>query len=93
VERIAPRSFLRALIHDAEGRPINASGRQRHPTARQKRVVRERDRACVDCGSTEFLEYDHDPPYEVTKHTVVAELKPLCWNCHHRRHRAQQGAA
>jgi len=55
VERIAPQSFLRVLIHDAESRPINASGRQRHPTARQKRVVRERDRACIDCGSAEFL--------------------------------------
>ena len=48
VERLAPDSFLRALIHDAEGRPINASGRQRHPTTRQKRVVLERDQRCVD---------------------------------------------
>ena len=49
IERIAPRSFLRALIHDAERRPINASGAHRHPTRRQKRVVKERDGACVDC--------------------------------------------
>jgi hypothetical protein len=38
VERIAPQSFIRLLIHDADRRPINASGRHRHPTARQKRV-------------------------------------------------------
>jgi hypothetical protein len=87
VERIAPRAFLRALIHDAEGRPINASSRHRHPTTRQRRVVRERDRACVDCGSTDFLEYDHDPPYERSRHTVVDELKVRCWSCHHARHR------
>jgi hypothetical protein len=87
VERIAPAAFIRALIHDAERRPINASGRQRHPTARQKRVVRERDRACVDCGSTEFLDYDHDPDYEQTRHTVVDELCARCLHCHHARHR------
>lgn len=40
---------LRAMIHDADRRPVNASGTQRHATTRQKRVVKERDRACVDC--------------------------------------------
>lgn len=50
VERIAPSAFIRALIHDTEGRPVNASGRQRHPTSRQQRVVKERDRVCRDCG-------------------------------------------
>jgi hypothetical protein len=88
VERIAPEAFLRALIHDANSRPINASGRQRHPTARQKRVVKERDRCCVDCGATEFLEYDHDPPYEDTLHTVVDELALRCRDCHRPRHDA-----
>ena len=86
VERIAPAAFLRALIHDAEGRPINASGRRRHPSARQRRVVRERDRACVDCGTTDFLEYDHVPPYAHTLQTVVSELEARCWTCHARRH-------
>lgn len=33
---------LRAMIHDADGRPINASAARRHPTTRQKRVVKER---------------------------------------------------
>ncbi len=31
VERLASTSFLRALIHDAQGRPINASSRRRSP--------------------------------------------------------------
>jgi hypothetical protein len=86
IERIAPASFLRALIHDAEARPINASGRQRHPTARQRRVVRERDRVCVDCGSTEFLQYDHEPDYNESRHTTVDETKLRCWICHRLRH-------
>jgi hypothetical protein len=80
---------VRALIHDAEGRPINASGRHRHPTTRQRRVVHERDRACVDCGSTEFLEYDHDPSYEQSGRTVVDELRSRCWACHRKRHRSE----
>jgi hypothetical protein len=89
VERIAPASFLRALIHDAERRPINASGRHRHPTARQKRVVKERDRVCVDCGGGELLEYDHDPDFEISQHTLVEELRLRCCNCHHDRHRKE----
>jgi len=92
VERLVSDAFLRALIHDAQGRPINASGRRRHPTTRQKRVVRERDRACVDCGSTDLLRYDHDPDYEQTHHTIVEELKLRCAPCHHKRHAKQRSA-
>lgn len=79
---------LRAMVHDAEGRPINASRLHRHPTDRQKRVVKERDRCCCDCGATELLEYDHDPPYEESGQTVVDELRLLCAPCHQRRHEA-----
>lgn len=87
LERILPQAFVRALLHDAEGRPINASGRRRHPTLRQQRVVAARDRCCVDCGSTEFLEYDHDPAYEESGRTVVNELWLRCRECHRARHR------
>ncbi len=86
VERIAPAAFLRALIHDAEGRPVNASGRRRRPTERQKRVVRERDRVCVDCGSTELLEFDHEPPWRDTGRTSTEDLRLRCGPCHRRKH-------
>jgi hypothetical protein len=92
VERIAPASFISVLIHDAERRPVNASGRHRHPTRRQKRVVHERDRGCVDCGSTELLQHDHVPDYTITKHTLVDELEERCWPCHRARH-AQEGSS
>ena len=92
VERLAPESFLRALIHDADSRPINASGRQRHPTTRQKRVVKERDRVCRDCGATQLLHYDHEPDYDTSHRTVVDELELRCWNCHHERHRDGPGS-
>jgi len=87
VERIAPTSFIRTMIHDAESHPINVSGRHRHPTDRQKRVVRERDGGCVDCGSTELVEYDHVPDFEASKRTVVEELHVRCPTCHRARHR------
>jgi hypothetical protein len=91
VERIAPDSFLRVLIHDAESRPVNASGRQRHPTFRQRRVVQERDRVCVDCGASEFLQFDHEPDYEQSRRTIVDELRLRCRTCHRARH-GKQGA-
>ena len=40
VERIAPEAFLRALIHDAGSRPVDASNKRRHPTTRQQRSCR-----------------------------------------------------
>jgi hypothetical protein len=92
VERIAPRAFIRALIHAADGRPVNASPKRRHPSTRQKRVVKERDRACVDCGASTLLQYDHVPDYDVSRRTVVEELQLRCAPCHHRRH-AQGSAA
>ena len=76
---------LLALITGG-GRPINASNRRRHPTARQKRVVLERDRCCVYCGSTDLLQYDHQPDYEQTRHTITEELCIRCAICHHKRH-------
>jgi len=90
VERIAPHSFIRVLIHEAERLPINASGAHRHPTDRQKRVVHERDRVCVDCGSSEFLQYDHDPDFEISHHTLVEEVRLRCSRCHRDRHLRQR---
>ncbi len=85
VERIAPTSFIRALIHDTDSRPIDATNRRRHPTTRQKRVVSERcGHQCVDCGRRQLLEYDHTPPYEQTGHTSTAELTLRCAPCHQR---------
>ncbi|MFV0525730.1 MAG: DUF222 domain-containing protein [Acidimicrobiales bacterium] len=85
VERIAPTSVLRAMIHDTERKPINASGRHRHPTERQRRVVKERDRACVDCGRHDLLTFDHNPPFHDTRRTIVDELQTRCAPCHWQR--------
>ena len=87
IERVAPASFLRAMIHDAEANPVDVSNRRRHPTTRQKRFVKERDHTCRDCGSRELLHYDHTPDHAETGHTVTGELELRCAPCHHRRHR------
>ena len=85
IARTLPEAFLRVMIHDAEGDPIAVSHRRRHPTTRQKRYVKARDRACVDCGRHQLLEYDHSPDYDVTKRTAVDELQLRCAPCHHQR--------
>ncbi|UDY35748.1 13E12 repeat family protein [Dermatobacter hominis] len=80
-------SFIRALLHDIEDKPIDATNRRRFPTARQKRVVDERHGGrCVTCGSTQLIEYDHDPPFSVSRRTVVDELRPHCAVCHRAHH-------
>lgn len=88
VARLAPESFIRALIHDSAKNPIDATNRRRHPSQRQKRLVKARDENCVDCGRADLLEYDHVPAYEQTGHTITTELRLRCAPCHRRRHRA-----
>ena len=81
-------AFIRLMLHDTNRRPIDATNRRRHPTTRQKRVVMEtHNHECVDCGTTDLLELDHDPPYHQTQHTITTELVPRCAPCHRARHR------
>ena len=86
IENIAPTSFIRALIHNDKREPIDATNRRRHPTTRQQRVVKERDRVCVDCGRADLLHYDHVPAHHQTGHTITTELKLRCSPCHDARH-------
>ena len=91
VADLIPHSFIRVLIHDAERRPIDSSGRRRHPSTRQKRVVKERDQVCTECGTSYFLEYDHDPAWQETGRTTVDGLKLRCHRCHRKRHDEADG--
>lgn len=88
VARLLGDSFIRALVTDAERRPVNASTKRRHPTLRQSHVVAARDVGCVDCGRTELLEDDHEPAYAHTGRTHTDELFRRCGPCHNRRHGA-----
>lgn len=89
IAQLLPQSTIRAMIHDAESKPINVSGRHRHPTERQKLVVSEREPACA-CGSTVFLDCHHEPPFDESKRTVIDELEMKCGNCHRIRHQDER---
>ncbi|MCP4961994.1 MAG: DUF222 domain-containing protein, partial [Actinomycetia bacterium] len=86
VAGLIPQAFIRALIHDSERRPVDATNRRRLPTPRQKRLVKARDKACVDCGRTDLLVYDHTPAHEITRHTLTTQLELRCSPCHTQRH-------
>ncbi|MEZ5283045.1 MAG: DUF222 domain-containing protein [Acidimicrobiales bacterium] len=88
VGRLIPQAFIRGLIHDSERRPVDATNRRRRPTPRQKRLVKARDRVCVDCGRRDLLEYDHNPPHSSTGHTLTTELRLRCAACHTARHKS-----
>jgi hypothetical protein len=92
VAALLPTAFIRAMVHDAEGHPIDVSCRHRHPTPRQRLVVDERQPACR-CGSREFLQYHHEPPYEESLRTVLDELEHKCSRCHRARHSADGSSA
>jgi len=87
VAELIPESFISALVHDSQGDPIDATNRRRHPNRRQKRLVKERDQHCVDCGRADLLEYDHVPAFETTGRTITTELELRCAPCHHVKHR------
>ena len=87
VASIVGESFVRALIHDIDGRPIDATFRRRHPTTRQQRVVDERHgNRCSVCGGADLIDYDHVPPFSESHRTIVDELDPKCRMCHRVRH-------
>ena len=88
IAALLDKAFIRLLIHDAQRNPVNASTRRRLPTKQKKRVVKERDRTCIDCGRNELLTYDHNPAWEHTRRTHTDELDLRCIPCHRKRHGA-----
>ncbi|UDY36434.1 DUF222 domain-containing protein [Dermatobacter hominis] len=92
VAQLVPTAMIRALIHDVDGKPIDATNTRRHPTARQRAVIDERTPTCIDCGSAELLEYDHDPPFSETGHTVTDQTRQRCAPCHRAFHEREPTA-
>lgn len=87
VAGLISQAFISALIHDGRANPVDATNRRRHPSRRQKRLVKERDKTCIDCGRDDLLEFDHVPDFEQTGQTVTTELTLRCAPCHQARHR------
>ena len=80
VTALLPEGFVSLLLHDNQGRPIDASPRRRLPTRRQQRVLDQIDPECRQpgCQATAFLQYDHIQPYAQGGPTVLANLQRLC---------------
>jgi len=76
---------IRALLHDCEGRPIDASPKRRGPTTRQLRLLEARDRCCrfPGCTAQVFLHAHHLRHREDGGPTIIANLVSLC-SFHHR---------
>lgn len=62
-------------------------------TAAIKREVYARDKKCVNCGSTDRLNYDHRIPWALGGKTSHENIRLLCFNCNQRaRIRAKLGS-
>ena len=61
VTHLLDTAFISLLIHDMDGRPIDASPRRRTPTRRQRRILDEMHPTCArqGCTATKFLQADH----------------------------------
>lgn len=54
-----------------------------HLTRRQKEEILHRhDNRCINCGSTEELEFHHVVPLEIGGADEVSNIVPLCYSCH-----------
>lgn len=95
VGRMLPDAFVSLLIHDIEGRPIDASFRRRFPTRRQRRVVDERYAECAHpgCHARVLLQADHVVAYADGGPTVIANLQALCGPHNRAKERARNAAA
>lgn len=43
-------------------------------------------RVCVNCGSTEDIEYHHIVPLSLGGNDVLSNIQPLCYECHSKLH-------
>ncbi len=80
-------AFIRLLLRDIDGTPIDATNRRRHPTTRQRRLIEARATYQCEqpgCRARHFLDVHHTIPYAESHHTVTAESTLRC-GLHHRR--------
>ncbi|MGI9624558.1 MAG: DUF222 domain-containing protein [Acidimicrobiales bacterium] len=89
LEALVDEASLRALVHDAEGHPIDASPARRFPTKRQRRVLEARDPQCSEpgCRATAFLEAHHKKHLADGGTTTLDNLELRCRFHHQRSHR------
>ena len=78
-------SALSAVLLDARGRPVGASGTHRHANRRERRAMRAAwGSTCGVNGCTLPWEVPHHAePWWKTLVTVLKDLVPLCTHHHH----------
>ncbi len=86
VASLFPNAAIRAIVHDLNNKPVNASRARRFPTIRQQRVERANQPHCVRCGRTDLLITHHSAQYQHTRHTDTTELDTYCAPCHRAQH-------
>ncbi|MCW2778780.1 MAG: hypothetical protein JWN17_2505 [Frankiales bacterium] len=85
LRRHACTGLLSAVLLDARGRPVGASGTHRHATARERRVLRATwgSTCAVDGCALPGTVPHHAEPWWKSRQTAVADLVPICEHHHH----------
>ncbi len=92
LRRLGCDSELTAVLLDATGKPIGASGTHRTATRRERRALRARwGPCCAIAGCTRTVTTPHHVvPWWLSKQTVLKDLIPICTPDHrdlHEHHR------
>ena len=88
VRRLGCGGHLAAVLLDAQGTPIGASGTHRHATERERRAMLARwggTCATDGCGRPGVVPH-HAEPWWLTRRTRLEDLVPYCDGCHHDLH-------
>jgi hypothetical protein len=93
VGEILCEATVRALVHDSDGRPIDASPGRPGPNRRQRRLLRQRDHHCQHrrCRARAFLHVHHVIARDQGGPTIMANLVLLCSFHHRLLHRSPPG--
>jgi uncharacterized protein DUF222/HNH endonuclease len=80
--RLSCTARIQAVIEDANGEAIAMGGVSREPSRAMMRQLRFRDRACVFCGSTRYLQAHHIRCWSKGGRTDLDKLILVCWFHH-----------
>jgi hypothetical protein len=80
IRRLGCDSELTAVLLDAAGRPVGASGTHRNATKRERAALRARwGPTCAIAGCTRTVTTPHHVvPWWIAKQTVLKDLIPIC---------------
>jgi hypothetical protein len=85
LRRLGCGATLSAVLLDAAGNPVGASGEHRHATQRERRALRARwgSRCAINgCAQPGPIPH-HVPPWWKTHRTALEDLIPTCEHHHH----------